>query len=57
VEIISALQELKKIELKAQELYRHYHKLFHNDKEAADFFLAISDEEKAHAKIVSFPQK
>ncbi len=54
MEITKALLELKKIEIKAQELYRHYHNIFHEDKEAADFFLVISDEEKSHAQIIEY---
>lgn len=54
MEITKALHELKKIEIKAQELYSHYHKLFHGDQEAADFFQVISEEEKSHADIIEY---
>ncbi len=54
MEINKALNELKKIEIKAQELYSHYHNIFHEDKEAADFFMVISDEEKSHADIIEY---
>ena len=54
MEITKALYELKKIESKAQELYAHYHNIFRDDKEAAGFFLEISDEEKSHANIIEY---
>ena len=54
MEITKALHELKKIEIKAQELYSHYHNLFREDQEAADFFQVISEEEKSHADIIEY---
>jgi rubrerythrin len=57
MEIMKALHELKQFEIKAQELYGHYQGLFQEDKEAAGFFLAISDEEKSHADIIEFQIK
>jgi rubrerythrin len=54
MDISKALHELKKIEIKAQELYSHYRDLFHEDQEAADFFQVISEEEKSHADIIEY---
>jgi rubrerythrin len=52
--IIKALEILKKLELKAEELYSHYHNLYKEDKEAAGLFFGLSLEERSHADLINY---
>ncbi len=54
MEIITALEALRKLELKIRDLYAHYHKLFDMDKEASGFFFELSLEEKSHADLIDY---
>ena len=54
MDIIKALEMLKKVELKLQELYAYYHKLNHSDKKAAGLFYELSLEEKSHADLIDY---
>ena len=54
MDIIIALESLKKVELKLRDLYEFYHKYFLDDKEVAGFFLELSFEEKSHADLIDY---
>jgi rubrerythrin len=54
MDIIKALEILKKLELKAEELYVHYHNLYKEDKEAAGLFYGLSIEERSHADLIDY---
>ncbi len=54
MDIIKALDALKKLELKVQDLYAHYHKLFAADKEISGLFFDLSLEEKTHADLIDY---
>jgi rubrerythrin len=54
MEIIRAFEALRKLELRVQDLYTHYHKLFSEDREAAGLFFELSLEEKSHADLIDY---
>ncbi len=54
MDIITALEVLKKLELKVQDLYAYYHTLFGADKAAAGVFYELSLEEKSHADLIDY---
>lgn len=54
MDIIKALEMLKKLELKMEDLYGHYHRLFFYDAEAAGIFLLLQAEEKSHAGLIDY---
>jgi rubrerythrin len=55
VDIIKALEMLKKLELTVQKLYLFYNTFFlDKDEEAASFFYEISTEEKSHADLIDY---
>jgi rubrerythrin len=52
--IVRALEMLRKLELKMENLYGHYHELFFYDTEAAGIFLLLQSEEKSHAGLLDY---
>ncbi len=54
MDIIRALEILKKFELKIQDLYAYYNRLFDTDKEAAGLFFELGLEEKSHADLIDY---
>jgi rubrerythrin len=54
VDIINALEILKKLELKVRDLYEYYHNIFKVDKEASACFFELSLEEKSHVDLIDY---
>jgi hypothetical protein len=54
VDIINALEILKKLELKIRDLYEYYRNIFQVDKEASACFFELSLEEKSHADLIDY---
>lgn len=54
MDIIRALELLKKLEVRMEELYAGYHHLFFYDTEAAEIFLRLEHEERSHAGLIDF---
>lgn len=52
--IVKALEMLKKLELKMEDLYSHYHRLFFYDPEVSGIFLLLQNEEKSHADLIDY---
>lgn len=54
MDIIKTLEILKKLELKARDLYEFYNKTFIYDREAAGVFYGMSLDEKSHADMLDY---
>jgi rubrerythrin len=54
MDIIKALEILRKLELKVRELYEYYYDIFKVDKEASACFFELSLEEKSHADLIDY---
>ncbi len=52
--IVKALEMLKKLELKMEQLYSHFHQLFFYDPEAAGIFLLLQNDERSHAGLIDY---
>ncbi|MBI5076042.1 MAG: hypothetical protein HZB62_12860 [Nitrospirae bacterium] len=52
--ITTLLNHLMKLELMMERLYKHFEKLFVFESEAVSLFQALSNEEKAHADMISY---
>jgi len=57
MEIVTALNRMEEIEMKAAELYKIYHAAFYHDKDAAYFFYKMHLEEKGHRNLVQYVKK
>lgn len=54
MDIIKTLEILKKLEMKAHDLYEYYNRIFLSDREAAGAFYELSLEEKSHADMLDY---
>lgn len=54
MDIMKALNKMDKLERKAAELYRYYHTLFYNDKEASEFYYSMYLEEMGHSLVINY---
>lgn len=55
--VVSVLEQIEKIELRAAALYRMWHDRYEHDSEAAFLFYKLYLEEKAHASLARYCKK
>lgn len=57
MDILTALNDIEKLELKLSELYRHCSRLFSDDTVVASLFKKLSEEEQAHYDLVQYQKR
>lgn len=57
MDVLTALNDIEKLELKLSELYLHFSRLFSDDTAVASLFKKLSEEEQSHYDLVQYQKR